>query len=105
MLRVTGPEATNACQDDYLCAGSKAGIDGAIQGVQFIWDANSSTEYWGLLLVDSKNALNKINKIGILWTVRLLWLSGARFVFNCYYHCSLLVLRNGNGTSSFMHGR
>ena len=30
ILKVTGPEATMLCQDDELCAGLKAGIDGAI---------------------------------------------------------------------------
>ena len=37
LLKVTGTEATMACQDDQLCAGLKAGIDGVIHGVQDIW--------------------------------------------------------------------
>ena len=41
----------------------------------------------------------------MLWTVRLLWLSGDRFYFNCYCHWSLIVLWNGNGTASFLHSR
>ena len=36
MLKVTGPEATMVCQDDQTCSGLKAGIDGAIHGVQAI---------------------------------------------------------------------
>ena len=39
-----GPEATMAYQDDQLCAGLKAGIDGAIHRVQALWDENVSTE-------------------------------------------------------------
>ena len=41
----------------------------------------------------------------MLWTVINLWPSGARFVLNCYCHWSLLVLKNGNGTASFLHSK
>ena len=51
------------CQDDPLCAGLKSGIDGAIHGVQALWDENSSTEDWGFLLVDAKNTFNDNNHV------------------------------------------
>ena len=105
MLKVTGPEATMACQDDQLHAGLKAGIDGVIHGVQALWDKKSTMEDWGFLLVDAKNAFNEINRVGLLWTVRHLWPSRARFFFNYYCHWSSLVLRNGNGMESFMHSK
>ena len=38
MLKVTGPEATMACQDGQLCAGLKVGTDGAIHRVRALWD-------------------------------------------------------------------
>ena len=41
----------------------------------------------------------------MLWTVRLLWPSGAFFVFNFYRHWSLIVLRNGNGVASFLYSK
>ena len=44
---VTGPEATYVCQGYQLCAGLKAGIDGAIHGFQALWDENLSTEESG----------------------------------------------------------
>ena len=94
-----------ACQYYHLCAGLKVGIDGAVHIVQAIWDGNSTTEDWIFLLVDAKNAFKNINGIGILWTVRHLWPSGARFVFTFYRHWSSLILRNGNGTFSFMHSK
>ena len=50
-----------ACQDDQICAGLKAGFDGAIQGVQDLWDENSFTEEWVFLLVDANNAFSEIN--------------------------------------------
>ena len=56
-----------------------------------------------IFLADAKSAFNEINQVGMLWTVRHLWPSGARFVFNCYRHWSLLVLREGNGMAIFLH--
>ena len=44
ILTVKGLEATMVCHDDQLCAGLKAGINGAIQGVQALWDENSFME-------------------------------------------------------------
>ena len=70
-----------------------------------LWDKNWSTEEWNFLLVDANNTFNENNWVGMLWTVWHLWTSGARFVFNCYCHWSLLVLRNGNGTDSILHSR
>ena len=35
----------------------------ALHGVKDIWDANSSPEYWGFLMVDVKNAFNEMNQI------------------------------------------
>ena len=93
------------CQDDQLCAGLKAGIYGAIHGVQSLLDKNSSTEEWGFLLVDAKNAFNEIQWVRMLSTVRHLWPSGARSVFNWYRHWSFLFLRNSNGTVIILHSK
>ena len=98
LLKVAGTESNMVCQDDQLCSGIKAVIDGAIHWVQYIWDKNSYTQEWGVLLVDAKKALNEINQVEILWKVQRVWPSGAHFVFNWYCHWSLLVLQNGDGT-------
>ena len=50
VLKVTGPEATMACQNDPLCAGIKVVIDGPINGVQVLCDQKLSTEEWGFYL-------------------------------------------------------
>ena len=105
MLRVTGPEATNKCQGDQICAVLKAVIDWATHRFQTIWDEDLSTEDLWLLLVDAKNAFNEGNRNGILWTIHHSWPSGAHFVFNCYRHWSLVVLWNRNGAVSFLHSR
>ena len=49
------------CQDDQMCAALKAEIDSVVHRVQAIWNKNSTTEDWGILLVDAKNAFNEIN--------------------------------------------
>ena len=56
-----------------------------------------------IFIVDSKNAFNEINWVGMIWTVRHLWPSGACFFFNCYRKWSSLVLRNINRINSFIH--
>ena len=43
VLKVTGPKATNACQDYQLCSVLKAVVDVSVHGVQAICDANLST--------------------------------------------------------------
>ena len=47
VLKIALPEAHRVCQNDQLRAELKAGIDGAIQGVQDIWDKKLTTEDWG----------------------------------------------------------
>ena len=84
VLKVTGPEAGHASKDDHICEGLKAGINGEVHEGQYIWDANSIEENWEFLLVEKKNVFNEINKIGMLWTVFHLWLSGD--VFKNFYH-------------------
>ena len=39
----------------------------------------------------------------MLWTVEHLWVSGARFVFNCYCHWSFFLLLNRNSMANFLH--
>ena len=46
VLKVAVPESTIKCQDEQLCSGLKAGIDGVFHGVQAIWDKKSNTEDW-----------------------------------------------------------
>ena len=79
VLKVTGIEATMACQDDQLRDRLKEGINGAIHRVQALWDKNLTMENWVFLLVDANNAFNEIKQFRILWTVRHLWPSGDRF--------------------------
>ena len=55
------------CQYDQMCVRNKAGIYGAVHGVQYIWDEKQTMEGWLFLIVDAKNELNE------MWIVRHLW--------------------------------
>ena len=57
------------------------------------------------MLVDAKTAFSEISQFRMMCTVRHLRPPGARFFFNCYCHWSSLVLRDGNGTASFLHSK
>ena len=61
VLKIMGPEAIMACQDDHLCAVLKEVIDRAIHCVQALWGEDLSTEEWDFLLVDAKDTSNEIN--------------------------------------------
>jgi hypothetical protein len=41
----------------------------------------------------------------MLWTVRHLWPSGARFCFNVYRHWSILIIRGADGSALFIMSR
>ena len=96
VLKVAGAEATEVYGSDQLCAGLKAGIEGAVHAVramEAIHQDDDPEEEWGFLLVDAANAFNAGNRTAILWTVRRMWPSGSRFSFTCYRHWLMLMIR------------
>ncbi|WP_288993061.1 hypothetical protein, partial [uncultured Marinobacter sp.] len=105
VLHIAGKGAKEACGIDQLCAGLESGIEGAIHAMQHMWELHKAEEEWGFLLIDAKNAFNEQNRIAMLWTVRHEWPSGARFTFNCYKHWGTLVIRNNNGSGTFIHSK
>eukprot|EP00957_Ditylum_brightwellii_P004423 335701-Ditylum_brightwellii.AAC.2 len=48
---------------------------------------------WGILLVDTRNAFNKLNWKAMLWHVQHYWLSGCCCAFNIHKHWKVYVLR------------
>ena len=79
VLKVMVPKAITTCQDYQLCAGLNAVIDMDVHSFQVVWGANFSTDKWVFLLMDTRNVFNDIICIGIIWTVRPLWLFRDRF--------------------------
>ena len=59
VLKFTGPEVAMSCQDDHMCAGLKAEIDGAVHEVQDIWYQKLTTENWRSLLVEGKKFVQR----------------------------------------------
>ena len=76
---------------------TRGGDRGGIHAARAEWIEHEEDEEWGFLLVDARNAFNEGNRTAILWTVRHLWPSGARFAFNCYRHWAMLVIRGEAG--------
>jgi hypothetical protein len=95
VLFVAGGEARDECGVDQLCAGLEAGVEGGIHALRLIWDLHAQEEEWGFLLVDANRTL-------MCWTLRHVWPSGARYVFNCYRHWSVLVVQAGSGNATFL---
>jgi hypothetical protein len=101
-----GHSATTSCGSDQLCAGLRAGTDGAIHGISTLYDElEASDSDSGFLLIDANNAFNEINRINMLWTIRHEWPAGARFAYNCYSHHSLLIVRNPGGIAIFIFSK
>jgi hypothetical protein len=105
LLHVAGTSAKEACGIDQLCAGLESGIEGAIHAMKHQWDIHKAEEDWGFLLIDAKNAFNEMNRTVMLWTVRHEWPAGARFTFNCYKHWGTLMIRNNDGTATFLSSK
>ena len=67
---------------DQLCADLMCGVKGAIHAVSDLFAENDND--FGVLTLDARNAFNSINRIAMLWNVRILWPRASRFIFNTY---------------------
>jgi hypothetical protein len=102
---VAGAGAKKAYGINRLCAGLEAGTEGGIHAMQALWNLHETGEKWGLLLINASNAFNEQNRIEMLWAVQHEWPSGARFVFNCYKHWVVLVLRGNDSHAVFIFSK
>eukprot|EP00957_Ditylum_brightwellii_P028913 2184347-Ditylum_brightwellii.AAC.1 len=59
----------------------------------------------GTTLIDARNGFNKLSRYAMLWTVQHLWPAGARFVFNCYRHWALLIIRRPDSPPIIIHSK
>ena len=57
------------------------------------------------LLVGATDAFNELNRKAMLWSVAHIWLSGARFAFNCYRHLTMMVVRRRGAAAGFILSR
>jgi hypothetical protein len=107
VLFLVGGKARDECGVDQLYTGLEAGVEGGIHALRLIWELHSQEEEWGFLLVDAQNAFNEGNRMKMCWTIRHVWPAGARYVFNCYRHWSVLVVvrHAGSGNATFLFSK
>ena len=92
MISITGIDVEEVCSVDQLCSGLKAGIEGAVHGLRELCEKKSSDGF-GILLVDARNAFNSVNRVTALWNVRVLRPRCSRFLFNTYQGFSSLLVQ------------
>ena len=81
--------------------GLPAGIEGAIHAARHHWEAQASEPDYGFLMVDAKNAFNELDRNMMLYVLRYLWPQGARYVYNCYKHWSLVLYHDSTAGTAF----
>jgi len=89
---------------DQLCGDVKSGIEGAIHAMSSLFLQYGSASGWDVLLVDASNAFNSLNRVTLLWNVRVLWPRCSRFVFNTYQGWATLVVRGSEECLHSMEG-
>uniref|UniRef100_A0A1X7UCH9 Reverse transcriptase domain-containing protein n=1 Tax=Amphimedon queenslandica TaxID=400682 RepID=A0A1X7UCH9_AMPQE len=67
VIMVTRFDAEDMCGSAQLCAGMRAGVEGAVHALNGL--LNEHNDGWGVLIVDASNAFNSINRLAILWNV------------------------------------
>ena len=91
---LTRDDAESVCGVSQLCAGLQSGIEGAIHTARDMFSDDDT----GMLVMDAKNAFNSINRLSLLWNVRVLWPRASRYIFNTYRGWSSLILKGCNET-------
>ena len=109
LRRIVGKIVFSVCHLDIeevagvsqLCAGTKAGIEGAVHALNELFEVGKS-DGRGVLLMDAANAFNSLNRIAVLWNARVLWPRCSRFLFNTYRGWASLVIR---GSESVLYSK
>lgn len=73
-----------------LCAGLKHSIEGAIHSMN---DTFTDKDDQGVLMIDTRNAFNSVNRTAMLRNVQVHWPRACRFVFDTYKGWSQMVLK------------
>ena len=104
-LKVAGQQAKEICGTSQLCAGLEAGVEGGVHAMTDMWKRLEAEEAVGFVLVDARNAFNELNREVMLWVIRHEWPQGARFVFNCYRHWAILLVRGKDGDGTLIYSK
>eukprot|EP00919_Chromeraceae_sp_WS-2016_P005969 GHVR01013979.1.p1 GENE.GHVR01013979.1~~GHVR01013979.1.p1 ORF type:complete len:467 (+),score=48.41 GHVR01013979.1:1308-2708(+) len=103
VLLETKEEAQIACGTIQTCTGLPGGVEATIHTARQIHTENKH-KGWGILLVDSSNAFNCLNRSSTLWNTRMLWPKAATFIYNTYRHDSDLIIPGEEQTLSSQEG-
>ena len=90
VIAAAGPAATQAAGTTQLAVGLPTGIKGAIHAACHHWEPQAFEPNYGFLMVEAKNAFNELDCTTMLYVKRYLWPQGARYIYNCYKHWSLV---------------
>ena len=88
---VTRFDAEDICGVTQLCAGTRAGIEGAVHDLNELFEENQE-DGLGVLIMDAENAFNSLNRNAALWNICVLWPRCSRFLFNSYKGWAALVV-------------
>ena len=94
ILEFSGEDSTHACGKSQLHCGLSAGIKVGIHSIHLSCTQHYYEEGWGFILIGASNSFADMSCMGIMWTVRHLWLSIARFNFKFYWHHTQLFVVN-----------
>ncbi len=87
-------DAESVCGIKQLCAGLKCSIEaGGIHAATDLFQSLDHDHDYGILNMDAWNAFNSINRLSLLWNLRVLWPRASRFIFNTYRDWSPLILK------------
>ena len=101
-LKFARPEAARAVGMDQSRCGLHAGIEAGTHAMKSLHDANAGNDNWGILLLDASDVFNEGDVKMMAWTVRHLWPTGSRFVFNLHRHHSKPIMHGAAAKRSFL---
>ena len=80
-MYIAKKDVKDAAESLQVCAGQKAGSEGAIHA---IYDGYQQDETEAVLLVDTDNAFNSINRKAMLHNISITCFLIRAFIANCY---------------------
>eukprot|EP00957_Ditylum_brightwellii_P034341 2605553-Ditylum_brightwellii.AAC.1 len=75
-----------ACGVKQLYSGLRLDLEDGIHAMDDLWSNFGDKDNWDILLVNAHNAFNRLNHMALLWHVRHVWPSDARYSLDTYHH-------------------
>ena len=97
VMHVAKPDVIDASGSLQICAGHKSGSEAAIHAMRNIFEADETD---AVLLIDTSNALNALNRAAALHNIRVLCPTLATYVINTYRQPKRLFITGGEEITS-----